>query len=207
MNIIIIINISAKYWQSLSTFYSCPLRLSSISERYPCTLGIHLVLLAQLYCIIPTTKQANQTPPTSGSILNVFPLYNVIANNCIGKRVPATLKTNCIVVLTCISKLARKDSQYSSYFSQINYTYIQINYRLTTCTCGLYLLSLFKGARTYCIINERDQPAAKEEVVLQTKTRKTFLCIREWDFDCIGPFYYTCSKKQQRIFRINHTEW
>ena len=56
------------------------------------------------------------------------------------------------------------------------------------------LCFVVKGARTYRIINERDQPAAKE-CNRKAKTRKTFLCVREWDFNCIGPFYYTCSKK------------
>ena len=44
---------------------------------------------------------------------------------------------------------------------------------------------LLKGARTFCIINEQDQPAAKEynrKLYYRQKQKKLFLCVQEWDF-------------------------
>ena len=45
------------------------------------------------------------------------------------------------------------------------------------------LLVHFKGARTYCIINEWNWPAAKKYNRQKLK-KKLFLCVQEWDFDC-----------------------
>ena len=63
----------------------------------------------------------------------------------------------------------------------------------------MYMFSLsVKGARTYFIINEQDQPAAKEcnrKLYYRQKLEKLFLCVQEWNFDCVVPFYYMYSKK------------
>ena len=64
--------------------------------------------------------------------------------------------------------------------------------------CFVSNATVLKGAQTYCIINERDQPAAKvcnRKLYYRQKLKKLFLCVREGDFDCIGLFYYMCSKK------------
>ena len=62
----------------------------------------------------------------------------------------------------------------------------------------LFQVCHFKGARIYCIINKGDQLAAKEcnrKWYYGQKLEKLLLCVREWDFDCTGPFYHMCSKK------------
>ena len=69
----------------------------------------------------------------------------------------------------------------------------------------LSLLWTLKNALTYCIINEQDHPAAKEcnrKLYYRQKLKKLFLCVQEWDFDCIRLFYYTCSKSSRGFLEL-----